>query len=222
MVRFSFNPITNSRMHRVLSGPKLPLTARIRNSVAAGRLRYVCAFGAMAAPITAAATVIVSMLPGCGSAELGASGNSAFTNLLLGEGYPLGETTLNISTEEAAGKIVNLQIPINIEKDYSEGLMNLQLMLRLSTDFADFPVYITGWDMEIEGESFTSPANFAEQLINGGPGTEVVLDLPRELNSSGVIWPTTIINVKLRGETVNAPKKPVYPIAFNAVLQGME
>ena len=154
-------------------------------------------------------------------AALTASESSAFVKTLLDEGYDLGQFTVDIATEAAAGQIIDLQIPINIDKGYGDGLATLDLVMRLSTDFADFPVYISGWNMEIDGESFPSTANFTEQLINGGEGTESLIDLPKELNSSGVIWPTSL-TIQLRVDSSEATIGKDYSVPVDAILQGIK
>gem|GEM_PF-3640882 len=180
--------------------------------------------GYTAASFLAAAAPVI---PACGSAELGATEDGAFAKLLQGEGIDLGDHTINISTNEAASQTVTMEIPIDIQQGYGEGIMNLALMVRLSTDFADFPISLTGWELTVDGRSFSNgkPKTFAsgkkfeEQLLTGGAGTEALLDLPRELNWSGVIWPTTL-KVQLRADTSGANKWVDYAIPFHAVLQG--
>ncbi len=181
---------------------------------------------ALGLSLTLAAPVLAAR---CGGAALSATEDSAFTKLLLGEGYDLGQVTINIPTEAAASTIVNLPIPINLGKGFAEGLANLQLTARLSTDFADLPIHVTGWEVEVDGQSFsdgkaktfTSGTDFVEQQVNGGQGTEALIDLPEELNWTGVIWPTTI-NLTLHVDTSEATAWKDYAVTFNAILQGAE
>jgi|GEM_PF-4375110 len=172
---------------------------------------------------TAAALGLSALLPRCigqSSApqpSMRVSGPSLLKTQLLSDGIDLGDYTIKILTNEAAGQIVYKPLSIKIEKNTGKGIEDLQLMLRLSSEFTDFPIHVTGWSITIKGADFAlSPAQFEEQQVTGG---EIVIDLPSELNKEGKLE-SAVIDVQLKIITSEAIVGKDYSIPFQAILQG--